>query len=203
MNMTLGETITAARKRKKVTLAELGQMIGMSPTNLSVIENNGLKNGPDPTTLTRIADALASPEILLHHCEQCAIRRHIMLRMFPDLNNIRRDPAIIVSRLRKEMIEAAEAAERLAERYSDADFLSRDDYREVFEREMEQILDVKRGIEILEFELMLSGLHSQEDLERVYQRQQAKCVAHGHHAENNGHTPLPAVALPEVVLRAA
>jgi transcriptional regulator with XRE-family HTH domain len=201
--MTLGEKITAARKRKKMSLVQLGQAIGMSPTNLSVIENDGLKNGPDPSTLIRIADTLDAPDVLLHHCEACLIRQHIMLRMFPDLNNIRRDPAIIVSRLRKEMIEAAEAAERLAERYSDANFRSREDYRETFEREMEQILDVKRGIEVLEFELILSGLHSQEDLDRVYQRQQAKCVAHGHHVENNGHTPLPAVAGPDAIRRAA
>ena len=46
---------------------------------------------------------------------------------------------------------------------------------------MEQIVDVKRGIEILEFELLLSGIHSQEDLDRVYTRQQEKCVERCHH----------------------
>ena len=49
---------------------------------------------------------------------------------------------------------------------------------------MEQVIDVKRGIEILEFELMLSGLHSQEDLQAVYERQQRKCEDHGHHKRN-------------------
>ena len=178
---TLGEKITAARKRNKMTLDELGPKIGMSKANLSVIENNGLKNGPDATTLIRISEALSAPEILIHHCDSCPVRQHIMLKLFPDLNNIRRDPAVIISRLRKEMLEAAEAADRLGERYSDANFKARPDYREVFEREMEQIIDVKRGIEILEFELLLSGLHSRDDLDRVYERQQRKCEEHGHH----------------------
>lgn len=175
---TLGEKITAARKRNKMTLDELGPKIGMSKANLSVIENNGLKNGPDATTLIRISEALNAPEILIHHCDTCPVRQHIMLKLFPDLNNIRRDPAVIISRLRKEMLEAAD---RLGERYSDANFKARPDYREVFEREMEQIIDVKRGIEILEFELLLSGLHSRDDLDRVYERQQRKCEEHGHH----------------------
>lgn len=163
--------------------AQLGALVGLAQNAISSIESDGLKTGPDPTTLISIADALCAPEILIHHCDHCAIRRHIMLRLFPDLNNIRRDPAIIVNRLRKEMMEAADAAERLGERYSDANFRQRPDYQETFEREMEQILDVKRCIEILEFELLLSGLHTQADLDRVYERQQAKCVAHGHHMD--------------------
>lgn len=180
--MTLGETISRARKRKGLSLEEFGVAIGgMSRSNLSIIERDATKGPLDPRTLIRISEALEAPEILIHHCDTCPVRQHIMLKLFPDLNNIRRDPAIMVSRLRKEMVEAADAAERLAERFSDADFRQRDDYREAFEREMEQIIDVKRGIEILEFELILSGLHSREEIDQVYERQQKKCEAHGHH----------------------
>lgn len=181
MGKTQGEVIGHARRHKKMTLDDVGSAIGMSRSNLSMIENDQLKNGVDPRTLIRIAEVLDAPEILLHHCESCPIRQHIMLRLFPDLNNIRRDPAIIVTRLRKEMVEAAEAAERLSERFSDANFRQRSDYLETFEREMEQIIDVKRGIEILEFELLLSGIHSSEDLDKVYARQQKKCIDHNHH----------------------
>lgn len=183
---TLGETIARARKRKKITLDDLGSIVGLAKSSLSGYENDALKGGPDHRTLIRISEALDAPEILIHHCDTCPIRQHIMLKLFPDLNNIRRDPAIVVSRLRKEMVEAADAAERLAERFSDTDFRRRDDYREVFEREMEQIIDVKRGIEILEFELILSGLHDREDLDRVYERQQRKCEEHGHHVPATG-----------------
>ena len=42
-------------------------------------------------------------------------------------------------------------------------------------------MDVKRGIEILEFELLLSGAHSKQNLEKVYKQQQQKCIENGHH----------------------
>jgi len=179
--MTIGQKIVAARKRKSMAQAELASRVGLAGASLSIYENDGLKGSPDPRTLIRISEALDAPEILIQHCEFCPVRQHIMLRLFPDLNNIRRDPAIIVTRLRKEMVEAADAAERLSERFSDANFRQRPDYLETFEREMEQIIDVKRGIEILEFELLLSGIHSSEDLDRVYARQQKKCIDNGHH----------------------
>lgn len=186
MGKTFGQTLVAARKRKGMKAATLASILGISPTAMSVIENDGLKSGPDPQTLIRISTALDSPDILVHHCQECPIRQHILIKYFPELNNIRRDPAVIAARLRKEMSEATEALDRLGERFSDRDFKSRPDYREIFEREMEQVLDVKRGIEILEFELLLSGLHSQEDLQAVYARQQAKCEAHGHHKPEKG-----------------
>jgi transcriptional regulator with XRE-family HTH domain len=155
-------------------------VVGLRKSALSTIENGQLKGGPSPERLIRISDALDAPEILIHHCQSCPIRQHVLLRYFPDLNNIRRDPAVIAARLRKEMVEATEALDRLGERFSDRDFKSRADYRETFEREMELVIEVKRGIEILEFELLLSGTHSQEDLAAVYARQQAKCE-NGHH----------------------
>lgn len=179
--VTLGEVIQASRRKRAMSQAQLGAAVGLAQNVISNLENDALKSAPDANTLIRISDALNAPEILIHHCDTCPIRAHIMLRMFPELNNIRHDPAIIMAKLRKEMVEATEAAERLGERYTDAGFQGRPDYQATFEKEMEQILDVKRAIEILEFELILSGLHSQEDIDRVYARQQAKCEQHGHH----------------------
>lgn len=177
--METGELIRRARKRKGMTQAGLGLAAGMVQSAISAVEKGQAHLAQD--ALIRIADALDAPEILIHHCQACPVRQHVFLRYFPELNNIRRDPAVISARLRKEMIEGAEALDRIGERFSDADFKSSPDYREIFEREMEQVIDVKRGIEILEFELLLSGLHSQEDLQRVYARQQQKCIDHGHH----------------------
>lgn len=182
--MTLGEKITTARKKMKMTLEDLGGVIGMSRANLSMIENNNLKNPPDARTLIRISETLNAPEILIHHCDTCPIRQHIMLRQYPELNNIRRDPAIITARLAKELAEAKTAADDLAERMSDKDFKSRADYQEFFDSKMEQIMDAERNIEILKFELLLSGTHTKEDMERVGARQQAKCEAHGHHVKD-------------------
>jgi len=183
---TLGQKIKEARTRRKMRGEDLGTMVGRTKATISKIENDELEGSPDPQILIRIADALDAPEILIHHCETCPVRQHVFLKYFPDLNNIRRGPAVIAGRLRKEMIEAAEALDRLGERFSDADFRARPDYQDVFEREMEQVVDVKRGIEILEFELMLSGLHSREDLRRVEERQQRKCEDHGHHVPRTG-----------------
>lgn len=178
---TLGEKITAARKRKGMTQIDLGSSVGLAQNAISNIENDGLKGTPDATTLIRISEALSAPQILIHHCDTCPVRQHIMLKLFPDLNRIKRDPLAVATRLRKEMMEGAQALENLIERYSDIDPKSAPDYQEVFEREMEQVIDVKRGIEILEFELLLSGLHTRDELDRVYEHQQQKCVEHGHH----------------------
>lgn len=179
--MNIGEVVKAARKKRGITATELANLVGMSKSAISIIEMDGLKNGPDPDTLCKIADSLNDLSILVHHCQACPVRKHIFLKQFPDLNNIRRDPAIIAARLRREMTEAVDALDRLAERFSDADFKSRPDYQEVFEREMEQVVDAERAIEILKFELVLSGTHSSADLKKVYDRQQAKCITNGHH----------------------
>jgi len=181
--MTLGKKILAARKRKGMTLDDLSTIIGMSRTNLSVIENDGLQSGPAPATLIRIAEALDCIEILIHHCDLCPIRQHIMLKKYPDLNNIRTDPAVIAARLAKEMSEGAAALTRLMERFSDKDFNTRSDYMATFVKEFEQVVDVERGIEILKFELLRSGLHTQDDLRSVEEAQQQKCVDHGHHVQ--------------------
>lgn len=178
---SIGGKIREARRRIGLRGEDLGSAVGLTKSSISKIENDEGKGGIDAETLIRIADALDAPEILLHHCQSCPIRQHVFIRYFPELNNIRRDPAVIAGRLRKEMVEATEALDRLGERFSDADFKSRSDYQQVFEREMEQVIDVKRGIEILEFELLLSGLHSPQDMKSVYERQQRKCEANGHH----------------------
>ena len=179
--MKIGEKIKTARKKRGWTLDQLGSSVGLGISTLSGYENGQNKGGPDPDTLCKIADSLNDLSILVHHCQSCPVRKHIFLKQFPDLNNIRHDPAIIAARLRREMTEAVDALDRLAERFSDADFKSRPDYQEVFEREMEQVVDAERAIEILKFELVLSGTHSSADLKKVYDRQQAKCVANGHH----------------------
>ncbi|MDF1578404.1 MAG: hypothetical protein P1P81_08185, partial [Desulfobulbales bacterium] len=141
-----------------------------------------------PLTLVKIADALNDLSILADHCQACPVRRQLFIKQFPDLNNIMdSQPAIILGRLRKEMSEALAATESLAERYSDKDFKNRLGYQEAFESDMEQILDVQRGIEILTHQLIMLGVHSSKDIQQVYRRQQAKCERKGHHRpEKNG-----------------
>ncbi|MDH5525443.1 MAG: helix-turn-helix domain-containing protein [Desulfobulbaceae bacterium] len=179
--MSSGEMIRCARKRVGWSIEKLAATVNLGKSTIFGYENDQSKKGLDPSTLVRIADTLNDLNILVHHCDNCPVRKQIFIKQFPELNNIRKDPAIISSRLRNEMEEASKALSRLADRFSDRDFTSSPDYQEVFEREMEQVIDVKRGIEILEFELVLSGLHSSRDLQNVYDRQQKKCVERGHH----------------------
>ena len=179
--MTLGEKITVSRKKKGMTLGDLGNAVGMSRTNLSVIENDGLKGGPDSRALIRIADALDAPEILMQHCEACPIRQHIMMKQFPDLNNIKTDPSIIATRLRQEMIEGAAAAEELSQLYAHKDFQKLPEFPARHKALHEQIVDAERAIEILKFELVRLGALTREEHNEILANQQAKCEAHNHH----------------------
>jgi len=177
--MHIGEEIKKTRKNRKMTLKDLGELIGAAITTVSQYELGKVQ--PSVAVISRIADALNDVSLLIFHCQACPVRDQVLLKQFPDLNNIRRDPAVIAARLRKEMVEGAEALDVLTERFSDQDFKSSPDYQEVFEREMEQVVDVKRGIEILEFELIMASLHSSKDIQDIYDNQQTKCISHGHH----------------------
>lgn len=182
--MTLGEKITVARKKKGMTLDDLGAIIGMSKSGISKIENDELQSPPDAHRLIRISEALDCPDILLHHCDTCPVRQHILLKKYPDLNHIRPDPVAIAARLVIEMQEGAAAMSRLMTRFTDLDFHKQPDYMQVFMDEMEQVVDVERGIETLKFEMLRVGLHTTEDMRAVERRQQAKCVANGYHIED-------------------
>ncbi len=184
--MSLGEIIIAARKRNGMSQVELGQRIGLTGPSLSVIENDGLKSPPDARTLIRISEALSAPEILMHHCQACPIRQHIMLKQFPDLNNIRTEPSIIANRLRQEMIEGAAAADELSQLYAHKDFQTLPGFQERHKALHEQIVDAERAMEILKFELIRLGALTKEDHAEIIETQQAKCVAHGHHIPDVG-----------------
>lgn len=186
MNKTLGQIITAARKAKDMTQVDLGEKIGLTGASLSAIENDNLKSGPDARTLIRIAETLSAPEILMHHCECCPIRQHIMMKQFPDLNNIRTEPSIIANRLRQEMIEGAAAADELSQLYAHKDFQALPEFQARHKKLHEQIVDAERAMEILKFELVRMGALTREEHTQIVENQQAKCIAHGHHVVSEG-----------------
>lgn len=179
--MTVGKKILEVRKSKNITGEALGELIGLSKSAIWKIENDLLKGGPDPDTVIRIAEALCDDTILLHYIETNPVYQHILPKIFPDLNNIRRDPAIIFTRLMGEAKEAMDASEIMAGIFSNADPTRTPNFDETFKKKMEQIVDIKRAVEILEFELMASGVITKQWLQEVYDRQQRKCEDHGHH----------------------
>lgn len=179
--MSIGRLIHDTRKKAGIKASELAARIGRSPAVMSDIENDRLKGGISPDILIRISDVLNAPEVLLYHCEACPIRQHVMLRLFPEMNNIRKDPLAIVNKLRTELKEAIDAAEMLGDQYTRPDFKDSQEYKAVFTHAMEQIVDVERVIETFKFQLVLDHVHTQEELKGVYESQQAKVERNGHH----------------------
>ena len=187
--MTIGQKIREARKKKNFTADILAQALGVSAGAVWKIENDRLKGGPDPETVVKIANALDDNSILLHYLEENPVYQTIIPRIFPDLNNIRRDPAIIFSRLADEAEEARDASRILAQIFSNADPRQSPNFDEVFKAKMEQIVDIQRCAEILFLQLIAAGVMTEEDRREIHQRQQNKCIDRGHHkpeAARNG-----------------
>lgn len=176
---TLGKKILDVRKKKGITGAALAESLGLSPASISGYEND--KSSIDPETVIKIAEALGDDSILLHYLEENPVYRAILPKIFPDLNNIRRDPAVIFTRLAREAEEALHAAQVMAEVFSNAEPRTTPNFEAVFAAKMEQIIDIKRAAEILEFELIASGVVTKEWLHGVYEAQQRKCEERGHH----------------------
>ena len=177
----IGGKIVESRKKRGVKAATLSEEIGVSASTMSLIENDQLKGGPDPDLVIRIAEVLNDDSILLYYIENNPVYKHILPKIFPDLNNIRREPAIIFTRLAGEAKEAMEASRIMAELFSNADPTNTPNFEAVFRAKMEQVVDIKRAVEILEFELMACGVITKQWLQDVYGRQQLKCEANGHH----------------------
>jgi len=179
--MPLGELITKIRKERGLTQEDLGNIIHLSKSAVWKIENGDLKGGPDPHTVIQISAALECEAILFKYLEDNPVYKAIIPKIFPDLNNIRRDPAIIFTRLAREAEEAREAALVLAEMFSNADPYRIPGFEDTFRSMMQQLVDVKRGVEILETQLITTHIINQAGLKEIYAEQQAKCEAHGHH----------------------
>ena len=179
--MNIGKKIVEARKRKGIRAFDLAERIGKSPAVMSAIENDALKGGPDPETVIRIADVLCDDSILMAYLDANPVYRAVIPRIFPDLNNIRKDPAIIFSRFADEAGEATEAARILSQIFANADPKNTPNFKEVFAANMEQIIDVQRCSEILILQLIEAGVMSDHDRADLHDRQQNKCIERGHH----------------------
>lgn len=173
--------IAKARKGNGWNLDELSERIGMSRSNLCILENDGHKKFPDPQTVIRIAEALDCEAILYKYIEDNPVYKAIIPKVFPDLNNIRTEPAVIFNKTAREMEEGREAALELAEIFTNVDPRRIPGFDEKFRVLFQQVVDVKRCVEILETQLIASHIINQSGLRQIYAEQQAKCEANGHH----------------------
>lgn len=178
---TLGQAIVESRKSKGIRAIEIAEHLGVSATTMSTIENDTLRDGVNPETVVKIADFLNDRSILTTYLELNPVYRSIIPKIFPDLNNIRRDPAIIFTRFAAEARESAEAASILAEIFSNAEPSRTPNFCEVLKAKLEQVVDVQRCAEILFLQLIVAGVIDDADRCDIHVRQQQKCVDHGHH----------------------
>jgi hypothetical protein len=148
---------------------------------MSVLENDKTQNGPTPDTVNRIADALDCNDIRLMYLETNPVFQSVIPRIFPELNNIRMDPAIVFSRFADEATEAASSARVLSQLFAHANPKSLPEFRPLFVQHMEQIIDIQRCSEILMTALIVAQILTESDRKELHDRQQAKCEAKGHH----------------------
>ncbi len=177
----VGGKIEKSRKNAGLSAADLGALVGVTGAAIGKVERNELKNGPSPDLVIKIADALCDDSILIYYIENNPVYQRILPKIFPDLNNIRTEPAVIFTRLAREADECRDAAEVMAEVFSNKDPRRVPMFDEIFKSKMEQIVDVKRAVEILEFQLLAAAIIDKDWLDSIYASQQRKCVEHGHH----------------------
>lgn len=177
--MTIGSAILQARKRKGWRLAGVAAEVGISEGALSNYETD--KRIPDPDLLEKIAQALDSNDIRMAYLRSNPVYQSVIPRAFSDLNNIKREPAIIFTKVARECSEAKAAAEALAEMFINMDPSQAPGFVKKLRDGLEQLLDAKRSIEILETTLVEVGVLTMDGLREVYEQQQNKCVEHKHH----------------------
>lgn len=176
---TLGQHIQRRRKEIGMRGVELGDAIGKTKSTISKFESGELN--PDHKDVVLIANVLNDDSILYTCLSDDPVYRSVIPRIFDDLNHIRTDIAIIFSRLRKEMKEAYDACEVLEQIFENADPEASPGFAAVFAAQMEQIIDVKRAIEILELQLLAKRVMTEMDRKSLYLAQHEKCVRKGHH----------------------
>jgi transcriptional regulator with XRE-family HTH domain len=185
--MTTGQKVREARKSAGLSSDQLAELIGISQGAITKIERDDLKFGPNPDLVVKIADVLNDKSILTTYLENNPAYQAIIPKIFTDLNNIKRDPAIIFSRFATEAEEAVEAARILAQIFSNAEPANHPFFCETLYNNLEQIVGIQRCAEIIFLQLIASGVISDADRCEIHSRQQRKCIERGHHKpERNG-----------------
>ena len=181
MSKTLGQFIREAREKRGMRGEDLAIAIGVSKNHISAIERDLLVHGPAADMMVQISDALNDRSLLIAYLEHNPVYQSVIPQIFPALNNIRRDPAIIFTRFAAEARESAEAASILAEIFSNAEPHRTPNFCEVLKAKLEQVVDVQRCAEILFVQLIAAGVIDEADRCDIHDRQQRKCIEKGHH----------------------
>lgn len=177
--MNLGEQIKKSRKSAGMNAAILARLIGMSPANVSKIENGILS--PSPEIVVRIASVLGDDAVLYAYMRNDLVFRATIPRIFPDLNNLRKDLSAVLSKVVSEAEEAIAAVKELSCALAAVDFKDTPGFNEKFSKAMKELLDAKRMIEQTESVSTSLFICSKEELREIYRLQQRDCEEQGLH----------------------
>lgn len=181
MGKSVGQAIVESRKARGVRALDIARHLGVSTARVSDIENDTLKGGVDAETVIKISEFLNDRSIRIAYLDNDLVYRSILPKVFEDLNCIREEPAIILSRYILEAEESIEAAKILIGIFSNADPSRMPNYQETLLTKLEQVVDVARCAEILFEKMVKSGALTEEDRILIHARQQRKCEEKGHH----------------------
>ena len=177
--MELGERIKTTRKNQGVTLGILSSAIGVGTSTLSKYENGRAKYIPYLNDLCKIAEHLNDITILTGLCCSCPVRKNIISKQFPDLKSPQHDLSFIAHRLREEMVETISTINHLSEQFPETNLKALQNHKEEVLANMELVIETKRRIDILLFELILSGIFTPTDLQKAQPgSQQEECATY-------------------------
>ena len=143
----IGKVIARVRKSKGVSQSTLGVMVGVKQNMISKIESAGLALGVQIGDVAKISEALGEPGILVAYCQGCPARPY----SFPDSPPA--DPAAALDKLHDAFMDAGAVASDLSAKLAKPGFQASAE----FAAGLDQVRNIKRGIEALEQELLFSG----------------------------------------------
>ncbi|MDD3814284.1 MAG: helix-turn-helix transcriptional regulator [Desulfocapsaceae bacterium] len=184
--MELGKRIKTTRKNQGITLGNLSSATGVGASTLSKYENSRAKYIPYINDLCKIAEHLNDFTILTDLCCSCPVRKNIISKQFPDQKNPQHNLSFIAARLREEMVETISTIDHLSELFPETNFKALRNHKIEVLTNMELVVETKRRIDILVFELILSGIFTPTDLQNAqHSRQQEQCAANDYHRLSN------------------
>lgn len=153
--MELGRHIAQSRKKSGLTLEQLGHLVGIKKSALSVLENGKKTGQPDPELVVKIAKALNNTSILTTYLKNNPAYQAALPNICTELSRDKRDPSKIFSNIATRMAEGAVAADTLSQIFLNIEQpQSLQEMDETLLIHLEQLLKIKKSVDTLEFELI-------------------------------------------------
>jgi len=179
--MTTGSILKRARKRANITLRELGELVNMSASQLSNIENDQIANPLGPEEMVKASDAVKDRQMLTEYCNCCSIRSRIIVKKFPPLNNIRRGSLVAMLKVSQKTSSLAERLPHMINKLLAPDFRQDPEFMEHRNDTVLLLLDLIRGLGICLDEMQAENILNADELVVLKDMQQRLCEEKGYH----------------------